>query len=39
MAQHTLTWPAEGVSRVPYRISTDPDIYREELVQVFLGPT
>jgi hypothetical protein len=39
MAQHTLTLPAEGVSRAPYRNFTDPDIYREELVQVFLGPT
>jgi anthranilate 1,2-dioxygenase large subunit len=39
MAQQALTWPAEGVSRVPYRVFTDPDIYRDELAQVFLGPT
>jgi anthranilate 1,2-dioxygenase large subunit len=34
-----LTWPKEGNSRVPYRMFTDPEIYRAELDRVFLGPT
>ncbi|MBV9377417.1 MAG: Rieske 2Fe-2S domain-containing protein, partial [Alphaproteobacteria bacterium] len=32
-------WPTEGNARVPYRIFSDPDIYREELTRIFLGPT
>ena len=34
-----ITWPKEGNSRVPYRMFTDPEIYRAELDRVFLGPT
>jgi anthranilate 1,2-dioxygenase large subunit len=34
-----VTWPKEGNSRVPYRMFTDPEIYRAELDRVFLGPT
>jgi anthranilate 1,2-dioxygenase large subunit len=34
-----VTWPKEGNSRVPYRMFTDPEIYRAELGRVFLGPT
>ena len=37
MDQPTLSWPAEGNSRVPYRVFADPDIYRAELDRVFLG--
>jgi anthranilate 1,2-dioxygenase large subunit len=38
MAQ-ALSWPEEGNSRVPYRVFSDPDIYRDELRRIFLGPT
>ncbi|HEY1795949.1 MAG TPA: Rieske 2Fe-2S domain-containing protein [Stellaceae bacterium] len=34
-----VTWPKEGNSRVPYRMFTDPEIYKGELDRVFLGPT
>ncbi|HZU87741.1 MAG TPA: Rieske 2Fe-2S domain-containing protein [Stellaceae bacterium] len=34
-----LRWPTEGEARVPYRVFSDPEIYRRELAQVFLGPT
>src|SRR5271169_2274329 len=37
--QSALKWPAEGNARVPYRVFADPEIYREELARVFLGPT
>jgi len=39
MDQHTLTWPKEGNARIPYRVFSDPDIYRAELDRVFLGAT
>lgn len=28
--QPALQWPAEGNARVPYRVFSDPGIYREE---------
>ena len=37
--QPALQWPAEGNARVPYRVFSDPEIYREELTRIFLGPT
>ena len=37
--QPALQWPAEGNARVPYRVFSDPEIYREELARIFLGPT
>jgi anthranilate 1,2-dioxygenase large subunit len=40
MSDHAaLRWPAEGNARVPYRVFSDPDIYRDELARIFLGPT
>ncbi|HXO00456.1 MAG TPA: Rieske 2Fe-2S domain-containing protein [Stellaceae bacterium] len=39
MDQHILTWPKEGNSRIPYRVFSDPDIYRTELNRLFLGAT
>lgn len=32
------TWPAEGWTRVPYWVYSDPDIYRRELDTFFYGP-
>jgi salicylate 5-hydroxylase large subunit len=31
-------WPAEGISRVPYFIYSDPEIYAREQERVFFGP-
>jgi len=31
-------WPDEGVTRVPYWIYTDPEIYRVEQQRIFCGP-
>ena len=35
--QTSFAWPQEGVARVPYRIYSDPDIYRREQARVFGG--
>src|SRR5256885_14230710 len=32
-------WPAEGVTRVPYWVYQDEDVYREEQARIFYGPT
>ena len=32
-------WPAEGVTRVPYWVYQDEEIYREEQTRIFRGPT
>lgn len=32
-----LDWPKQGNARVPYRVFSDPAIYRAELDRVFLG--
>src|SRR5258707_7760812 len=37
--QSPLKWPKEGNARVPYRVFSDPEIYRTERDCVFLGPT
>jgi len=37
--QQEIKWPAEGNARVPYRMFSDPEIYRAELSRIFLGPT
>jgi anthranilate 1,2-dioxygenase large subunit len=39
MDTHTLIWPKEGNSRVPYRVFSDPGIYQAELDKLFLGRT
>ncbi len=33
-----LQWPAEGVTRSPYRVMSDPEIYRLEQERIFRGP-
>ena len=33
-----VTWPNDGVSCIPIRIYTDPDIYAEEQQRIFRGP-
>lgn len=33
-----VTWPDDGVSSIPYRIYTDPDVYDEEQKRIFRGP-
>jgi phenylpropionate dioxygenase-like ring-hydroxylating dioxygenase large terminal subunit len=38
-AAPAIEWPAEGNARVPYRVFSDPEIYREELARIFLGST
>ncbi len=37
-ASQPLTWPDEGVSRVPYRVYVDPDIHNREQERIFRGP-
>jgi phenylpropionate dioxygenase-like ring-hydroxylating dioxygenase large terminal subunit len=32
-------WPAEGLTRVPYWVYCDPEIYDREQAQIFRGPT
>jgi phenylpropionate dioxygenase-like ring-hydroxylating dioxygenase large terminal subunit len=32
-------WPAEGLTRVPYWIYSDADIYAQEQARIFQGPT
>jgi phenylpropionate dioxygenase-like ring-hydroxylating dioxygenase large terminal subunit len=34
-----FTWPEAGVTRIPYRLFTDPDIYAMEQERIFRGPT
>ena len=33
------SWPAEGVTRVPYWVYQDPEIYAEEQVRIWRGNT
>ncbi len=33
------SWPAEGYTRAPYWVYTDPDIYAQEQVKIFRGKT
>jgi anthranilate 1,2-dioxygenase large subunit/terephthalate 1,2-dioxygenase oxygenase component alpha subunit len=34
-----LRWPPEGLSRIPVRIYSDPQVYRDEQDLLFRGPT
>jgi salicylate 5-hydroxylase large subunit len=33
------SWPAEGVTRVPFWVYSDPDIYAREQERIFAGPS
>src|SRR5579871_798222 len=33
-----LEWPAAGVTRAPYRVMSDPEIYAREQERIFRGP-
>jgi phenylpropionate dioxygenase-like ring-hydroxylating dioxygenase large terminal subunit len=35
----TRHWPAEGLTRVPYWLYSDRDLYEEEQARIFQGPT
>ena len=39
VANSTRAWPAEGLTRVPYWIYQDPEIYVREQTRIFRGPT
>src|SRR6185436_5945878 len=39
MAAISHQWPAEGLTRVPYWLYSDSDIYEEEQARIFRGPT
>jgi len=38
-ATDSRRWPAEGLTRVPYWVYSDPAIYAEEQARIFCGPT
>src|SRR5215470_14047015 len=38
MHEAEFRWPAEGVTRVPYQVFTDPAIYAREQERIFRGP-
>lgn len=37
MTQPRLIWPPQGSSVLPYRVYTDPEIYRDEMSRIFRG--
>ena len=39
MAAISHQWPAEGLTRVPYWVYSDRDVYEEEQARIFRGPT
>jgi phenylpropionate dioxygenase-like ring-hydroxylating dioxygenase large terminal subunit len=39
MNVHTRQWPAAGLTRIPYWIYTDPDLYADEQARIFRGDT
>src|SRR5262249_37622629 len=39
IAAERRRWPAEGLTRVPYWVYSDRDVYEEEQACIFRGPT
>ena len=39
MTNDTRLWPEPGVSQVPYRVYSDPEVYADEQRRIFRGPT
>jgi anthranilate 1,2-dioxygenase large subunit len=39
MKEPLLEWPAVGVTRSPYRVMSDPELYAHEQRRIFRGPT
>src|SRR6266478_7167670 len=39
IAAEQRRWPAEGLTRVPYWVYSDRDVYEEEQARIFRGPT
>src|SRR5215510_11956638 len=39
IAAERRRWPAEGLTRVPYWVYSDRDVYEEEQARIFRGPT
>ena len=39
VATRSRHWPAEGLTRVPYWVYSDAEIYEEEQCRIFTGPT
>ena len=37
--EKTRSWPAEGLTRIPYWLYSDPDLYAEEQARIFRGNT
>ena len=33
-----FAWPSEGVTRIPFKIFADPDVYQKEQELIFRGP-
>jgi phenylpropionate dioxygenase-like ring-hydroxylating dioxygenase large terminal subunit len=33
-----LDWPSEGITRTPFRVMSDPEIYTQEQQRIFRGP-
>jgi len=34
-----VTWPSEGLTRVPHSVYADPAIYEQEQIRIFRGPS
>jgi anthranilate 1,2-dioxygenase large subunit/terephthalate 1,2-dioxygenase oxygenase component alpha subunit len=37
-SNRVLSWPREGVRRIPYAVYSDPEVYEQEQQRIFRGP-